>query len=113
MLGWAKIEETLADPNADRVITEGRWAGFSRGDANAWCWNLFQYEPHGFTHPGSQVRHEAMQKLQTGGVPEVFGYPERARELAARGLTPREYRRHQEALGAGTFTTLDVKHPRS
>ena len=112
LLGWAKIEEALADPNADRVITEGRWAGFSRGDAVAWCWNLFQYEPHGFTHPGSQVRHEAMQQLQAGGLPEVFGYPERARELVARGLTPREYRRHQEALGARTFAALDVKHPR-
>ena len=109
-LGWAKVEEALNAPDADQVIAEGRWAGLRRGEATAWCWNLLQYEPHGFVHPGSQVSHEAMQKLQAGGLPEVFGYPERARELAARGLTPREYRRHKEALGANTFTQADVRH---
>lgn len=112
VLGSAKVEEALAAPNADRVITEGCWTGFRWGDAVAWCWNLFQYEPHGLTHPGSQVRHEAMQLLQTGGLPEVFGYSERVRELVARGLTPREYRRHQEAFGANTFSAADVRHLR-
>lgn len=108
--GWARIEEALSAANADQVVVEGRWAGLTRGEATAWCWNLFQYEPHGFVHPGSQVRHEAMQKLQAGGLPEVFGYPERARELVSRGLTPREYRRHKEVLGANTFTDADVRH---
>ena len=108
--GWARIEEVLSAADADQVVVEGRWAGLTRGEATAWCWNLFQYEPHGFVHPGSQVRHEAMQKLQAGGLPEVFGYPERARELVSRGLTPREYRRHKEALGANTFTDADVRH---
>lgn len=83
--GWARIEEALSAANADQVVVEGRWAGLTRGEATAWCWNLFQYEPHGFVHPGSQVRHEAMQKLQAGGLPEVFGYPERARELVSAG----------------------------
>lgn len=108
--GRARIEEALSAPDADQVLVEGRWAGLTRGEATAWCWNLFQYEPHGFVHPGSQVRHEAMQKLQAGGLPEVFGYPERARELVSRGLTTREYRRHKEALGANTFTDADVRH---
>lgn len=112
-LGWSKVEEALSAADADRVIDEGRWAGFRRGEAVAWCWNLFQYEPHGFTHPGNQVRHEAMQLLQNGGLPEVFDYPERARVLEDRGLTPREYRRHREALGAGMFPALDVRHPQS
>lgn len=109
LLGWARVEEALSRSDADQAVVEGRWAGLTRGEAAAWCWNLFQYEPHGFVHPGSQVRHEAMRKLQNGGLPEVFGYPERARELAARGLTPREYRRHKEALGANTFTDADVR----
>src|SRR5690606_37641022 len=60
--GWARIEEALSAPDADQVVAEGRWAGFTRGEATAWCWNLFQYEPHGFVHPGSQVRQEAMRK---------------------------------------------------
>lgn len=107
--GWARVEEALSAPDADEVVAEGRWAGLARGEAIAWCWNLFQYEPHGFVHPGSQLRLEAMQTLRAGGLPEVFGYPERAREHIARGLTPREYRRHKEALGAGTFTDLDVE----
>ena len=45
-IGWTKIEEALTAPDADQVITEGRWAGFRRGDAVAWSWNLFQgYRP--------------------------------------------------------------------
>lgn len=111
--GWAKLEQALADPDADQLILEGRWAGFRRGEAVAWCWNLFQYEPHGFVHPGSQVRHNAMKELLTGGLPEVFGYPKRARDLADSGLTPQEYRRHKEALGAKTFSGLDVMHSRA
>jgi hypothetical protein len=106
--GWEQVEQALAGRGSEKAVTEGRWAGFTRGEATAWCWNLFQYEPHGFVHPGTQVRHEAMRKLQAGLLPEVFGYPERARELADRGLTPREYRLHQEALGANTFTPADV-----
>lgn len=107
--GWAMVEEALTGPDADQLVAEGRWTGFTWGEATAWCWNLFQYEPHGFVLPGAQVRHEAMQTLQAGGLPEVFGYPERARELAERGLTPRDYRRHKEALGANTFTAADVR----
>lgn len=109
-LGWEKLEAAYALPNADEVIAEGRWAGFSRAAASAWCWNLFQYEPHGFVHPGSQVRCEAMQQLEWGDLPTVFGYPERAKELAAHGLDPRRYRLHKEALGAATFDPSDVRH---
>ncbi|WP_017792048.1 hypothetical protein [Leucobacter salsicius] len=107
-LGGAKLDEAYAAPDAAVVIVEGAWAGFTRADATAWCWNLFQFEPHGFVHPGSQVRSEAMRLLEAGGLPEVFGYPARARELTATGLTPRSYRGHKVALGARTFTSADV-----
>lgn len=108
--GWREVEAALSAADADEAITVGRWAGFSRGVARAWCWNLFQYEPRGFVHPGTQVRHEAMQELLNGGIPEVFGYPERARKHADRGLNPRSYRVLREALGSGTFTPADVSH---
>jgi len=108
-LGRANVEAALTAEGATEAIVDGRWAGFTRGEATAWCWNLFQYEPHGFVHPASQVRHAAVQVLEAGGLPEVFDYPERARELAARGLDPRAYRRHKEALGAGTFTEADAR----
>lgn len=108
--GWAQVEAAFTMPDADTVIAEGRWAGFAKGEAFAWCWTLFQYEPHGFVHPGSQLRHESLQKLGRGELPEVFGYPERARELTIRGLDPQQYRRHKEALGAATFTPSDVRH---
>lgn len=106
----AAFEAAFEVPSADAVVEDGRWAGFTRGDATAWCWNLFQYEPHGFVHPGSQVRAEGLVKLRAGDLPEAFGYPERARELAKTGMTPRQYRRHREALGARTFDPADVRH---
>lgn len=99
-IGWEKIEGSLAGSDADDRISIGRWAGISRGEAIAWCWNLFQYEPHGFVHPGTEVRARALNSLRAGDIPEVFGYPERARELKARGVLPREYRRYREALGS-------------
>ena len=81
----------------------------TRGEAAAWCWNLFQYEPHGFVHPGSQLRAEALTQLRAGGLPEVFGYPERASELAGRGITARQYRQHREELGSRNFDPADVR----
>ncbi|HUH52578.1 MAG TPA: hypothetical protein VLZ31_00825 [Microbacteriaceae bacterium] len=110
--GWKMIEEASTLSDANQIIETGRWVAFTRGEAIAWCWNLFQYEPQGFVHPGSEVRHRAIQELQSGGIPEVFGYPERARALADQGLTPKQYREHKEALGERTFTPLDVKHSR-
>lgn len=102
-LGWQKIEEAYAAPDATTLVAEGAWIGFTRADATAWCWNLFQFEPHGFVHPGSQVRVEALALLGRGGLPEVFGYPARARTHMAAGLTPRSYREHRIALGSSTF----------
>lgn len=109
-LGWARVEEALTGPGATEIVSSGRWAGFARGDATAWLWSLFDFEPHGFVMPGAQLRVEALRQLEAGGLPEVFGYPERARELAGTGMTPREYRRHREALGAKTFSAADVRH---
>ena len=101
-LGWQMIEAAYSAPDADGQITTGRWAGFSRGDATAWCWNLFQYEFRGLAHPKIEVLHRGMEELQAGGLPEALWCPERAHELHARGLKPREYRQHHEALGSPT-----------
>ena len=90
--GDVLVAEALSADDADTVVEEGSWAGFTRGEATAWCWNLFQYEPHGFVHPGSEVRAIALRELREGGLPEVFGYPARARELVAAGATPLSYR---------------------
>lgn len=108
-LGWAHIEAALAGPSAAEMLDGGRWAGFTRGEATAWLWNLLQFEPHGYAPPGALLRAEVLRQLEDGGLPEAFGYPERARELANRGLTPREYRRHKEAIGAATFSAADVR----
>lgn len=108
----ALFESAYAQPDADEEIPEGRWAGFTRGDAFAWSWTLFQYEPHGFISPGSQLRHQSIEALGRGELPTVFGYPERAKELAARGLTPRQYRHHKNALGESTFDPAEVRHNR-
>lgn len=110
LLGWQKIEAAYAAGDADDVITEGKWEGFTRARAISWCWNLFQYEPRGFTSPNNIVRAKAVKELEHGGIPEVFGYPERARELESRGLTPESYRTHQEALGKRAFSQGDVSY---
>lgn len=107
--GWAMLEAALTGPAAHEPISDGAWAGFTRGEALAWCWNLYQYETRGFSQPGAHTRSKGMQQLEAGTPPEYFGYPRRARELADRGVTPREYRRHQEALGKRTFTQADVR----
>ncbi|KAB1640575.1 hypothetical protein [Gulosibacter chungangensis] len=99
-LGWDRIEAAYAAPDAEEIITVGRWEGFTRAAATAWCWNLYQYEPRGFAHPASEVRARAITQFKNGGLPEVLGYPKRARELEALGLTPRTYREHKEALGS-------------
>ena len=106
----AEFEAAFALPDGDVVVRQGRWAGFTRSEATAWCWNLFQYEPHGWVPPGIQVRAEALVKLRAGILPEVFGYPERAQELAAKGITARQYREHREALGSPMFDPADVRY---
>lgn len=94
----AESEAALASADADDAVVEGRWAGFTFGEARAWCFNLFEFEPMGAAHPKVQLRVESLAKLRAGELPEVFGYPERARQLRDRGLSPREYRRMREAL---------------
>ncbi|MBC9944441.1 hypothetical protein ICL81_07955 [Leucobacter sp. cx-328] len=105
----AEFEGAFDQPNAGDVVERGRWSGITRGEATAWCWNLFQYEPHGFVHPGSQVREEALATLRSGGLPEVFGYPERARELIEKGMTARCYRQLREELGSPMFDPAGVR----
>lgn len=107
--GWERVRAALSAPDASVLIADGPWAGFSRGRAAAWCWNLFQYEPHGLVSPGAQVRAEALRVLEAGGLPTVFGYPVRAAELERSGLTPESYREAQEALGKPTFSPDDVR----
>lgn len=93
-----EFEAALNQPGGGALVERGRWAGFTLGNSTAWCWNLFQYEPRGIVHPGSQLRQEALNELRSGGLPEVFDYPERARQLEAAGISPCEYRQHREAL---------------
>lgn len=107
--GWEQVEAALSESEDDDPMRHGPWAGLTWGEARAWCWNLFQYEPHGFVLPGSLLRQKALAELEEGGLPDVFGYPKRARELAALGLSPRDYRQHKEALGEMTYTPEDVK----
>lgn len=101
--GSAKVEEALGAPGSAALIETGDWAGFTQGEAIAWSWSLLQYEPRGITHPGSQLRAEEIQRLHTGIPVQAFGYAKRARELADRGLTVREYRAHRDALGAKIY----------
>ncbi|WP_298040581.1 hypothetical protein [uncultured Microbacterium sp.] len=102
------VQDALTSPDAETTVDDGAWAGFSRGEARAWCEALFAYEPHGFVSPGSMVRAQALRLLENGGLPEVFDYPARAAALASRGLNPETYRQVQEQLGRRTFFPQDV-----
>lgn len=108
-LGWSRIEAAYSSDDADVVITEGTWEGFTRAQATAWLWNLVQYEPYQFTGVLSTLRREREQALEAGEIPEVPRYAARARELENAGLTPRAYRTAREALGARTFSPGDVR----
>lgn len=107
--GRRAVLAAASAPDADNVVATGEWAGFSRARALGWCWNLYQYEPHGFTGPGAQLRHENLRRLENGDVPDGFGYAARARVLEAEGLTPRSYREFKEKLGARTYSPADVR----
>lgn len=113
--GWERERQEGALANSDLAeeITTGRWAGFTRGEAIAWNWNLFDYEPQGFIAPASQLRMESIRKLKNGDIPEVFGYPERARELADQGITPLQYRESQKAQGKTVFSPSAVTFHRA
>lgn len=105
----ANVEGAYQEPRAHEVIPDGPWADFTRGDAFAWNWALFNYEPHGFISPGSQVRFRALQELEKGELPAVFNYPNRARELVAEGKTPISFIDDKEASNARAFRAKDVR----
>ncbi len=107
-LGRTAVQAALAAPDADDILESGTWAGFPKGRAIAWCWNLFQYEPHNFTYPLSMFRELGMRILESGGVPDGFGYADRARELEQMRVTPEGYRKFKEERGAPTFSVDDV-----
>lgn len=101
--------EASSDATDTQRVTEGAWAGFSRSEARAWLRALFDYEPHGFVSPGSQVRVEATRRANQGELPEVFGYPSRAARLRANGLSPETYRLVQRALDRPIFSPSDIR----
>lgn len=97
--GLRNVQEALTAVDADEPVMSGSWVGFARGRALAWCWNLYQYEPHGFISPGSQLRMKNIALLKRGELPDGFGYAERARELELSGVDPEHYRTMQSLLG--------------
>lgn len=99
----ADFESAFQRPDADEHVTDGRWAGFTHGEAAAWCWNLFHYEPRG-GDVDVMITVHATRHLREGGLPGVLNLPERARELRETGLTARSYREHREALGEPTVS---------
>lgn len=97
--------------NIDRtaLITEGRWAGFTHDEAMEWREALFLYEPQGFISPNLQVRMKAQYEMHKGILPEVFGYPERARKLTDGGLPVKRYLEVRELLGSKKFDPADIR----
>ncbi|MGO3146450.1 MAG: hypothetical protein ACTIJ6_02100 [Leucobacter sp.] len=111
-VGRNTIHNAYAAPNAVEVITTGDWADFTAADATAWCWNLYQYEPHGFAYPASAVHMRRERELESGTIPEGGGYAEKARSYVLRGVTTQQYREARETLESPTFCWTDVRHDR-
>lgn len=107
--GWTMVRAALEASDAEVLVDSGEWIGFSRGQAIAWCWNLYQFEPHGFLRPAAQLRAEGIAQLEAGLIPDGFGYARRAKQLEAAGMTPETYRQAMDALGKPTFTPGDVR----
>ena len=103
-LGWSRIAAAFEADDAEEVIADGVWAGFTRAHATAWLWNLTQYEPYQFAGVFAQLRRERERALAAGEIPATPRYAERARQLEAHGMTPQSYRAAQQALGKGTFS---------
>lgn len=108
--GREAVEAAYADSGSAKLISVGDWVGFNKADAIAWCWNLYQFEPHGFVHPASELRMRREQELESGGIPEGGGYAAKARSYAERSVTPQQYREAREVLGSSTFSWGDVRH---
>lgn len=108
-LAEARFLRCFADERSEELINEGPWAGFTRGEALAWCRNLLDYEPQGFILPKSAVRQWACTEVAAGRVPHVFGYAERAQQLASRGMSAREYRVLRQFADDPIFHPADVK----
>lgn len=109
-IGRDAIAQAYAASDADECITQGDWHGFTRAEAQAWCWNLYQFEPHGFVYPNSVIRMQREEELESGRIPEGGGYAAKARTYVARGITPLQYRDAREALGSPTFCWSDVRY---
>lgn len=106
----AAIAAAFAAPDAAELIVGGDWDGFTRADATAWCWNLYQYEPHGFIYPNLVLRMRREEELESGGIPDGGGYAAKARIYVARGITPAQYREAREVVNSPTFSQTDVRY---
>lgn len=60
--------------------------------------------------PNSILREKRVHELESGLIPDGFGYAKRARALEEEGLTPKSYRRAKVAFGAKTYTKRDVQY---
>lgn len=107
-LAEARFLKCFTHDDAGELIAHGPWAGFTRGEALAWCRNLLDYEPQGFVLPKSVIRQWACTEVAAGRVPHVFGYAERAHELADRGMSAREYRVLRQFADDPIFHPADV-----
>lgn len=105
--GWAKIRAEYEAPDADAVITEGVWEGFTRARARAWLWNFVQYP---VTHPlfYGRLYPRLVATLEAGELIEDEADARTARKHEADGTTPHDYRRALELIGERTFSADDV-----
>lgn len=106
--GWSHLLAAYEAPDADDVLADGVWAGFTKARARAWLGNLAQYEPFDFSPMFSARRREREAAIEAGKIVEVPRYADRARHLEAAGMTPHDYRRAQEALGRPIFSEGQV-----
>lgn len=100
--GWRHIRDAYDAPDAQEVIAEGVWRGFTRARALAWLWTFVQY-PDTYSPSYAAEFRTYVERLTAGRLIEDARLASMARRYEADGTSPQEYRRALELVGERAF----------
>ena len=100
--GWRHIRDAYDAPDAQEVIAEGVWRGFTRARALAWLWTFVQY-PDTYSPSHDAEFRTYVAQLTARRLIEDARLASTARRYEADGTSPQEYRRALELVGERAF----------
>src|SRR5690606_13344672 len=100
--GWRHIRDAYDAPDAQEVIAEGVWRGFTRARALAWLWTFVQYpDTYSPSHDAEFRTYVAQLTARRPSEGAPLGRP--ARRSEADGASAQQYRRALELVGERAF----------